>query len=293
MARLFLLLGLGVLGPAVLLRPCSAAPVPVVLCGDPKATPAPCSTGPKLGEICTAKATALHPTQESLGMLLVSCKTASLNGKSASKADKYLRGHPIPAVLGRTGGLYITDHHHLSRALLDSEHATMDVYVCPQVDFSNASSPMAFWTMMQSASLVYLKSNTGTPIAVAAIPSTVGGITHDDPYRSLSEWVRDAYGYIKCKPSPDPTAAFPQCSGGGGNPPFLEFIWGDVVREQYPLPGIYTASPAAQVSPLLSILQDSLVLVQEPKFAALPHFNSGAQKPTKNITIDPITGCES
>ena len=101
MARLLLLLGLGLVGPAVLLRPCSAASVPVVPCGDPKATPAPCSTGPRLGEVCTAKATALHPTQGECDLLVPSSNINTPNPDPAPTPDGHTPCHSIGATAPR------------------------------------------------------------------------------------------------------------------------------------------------------------------------------------------------
>ena len=91
-----------------------------------------CSAGAALGTMCRATVPELHPTQAPLGMLLAGCKTAKLNGKSASKMAKYLQSHPVPAVIGPGNELYITDHHHLTYGLVNSKWAALEVYVCPQ-----------------------------------------------------------------------------------------------------------------------------------------------------------------
>jgi hypothetical protein len=65
---------------------------------------------------------------------------------------------------------------------------------------------------------------------VKAIPATIAGSFDDDPFRSLSEYIRDKDGYIKCKPD-TPTADFPQVRGrGGGGRGWGERGWGEERR---------------------------------------------------------------
>jgi hypothetical protein len=84
-------------------------------------------------------------------MVLKDCKTTKFNSKSASKKASYLLDHPFPAVIGPKSHLYITDHHHLGRAILDSASPASVVYVCPEVDFSKAENMTLFWKEMVRA----------------------------------------------------------------------------------------------------------------------------------------------
>eukprot|EP00729_Bicosta_minor_P006476 gene6476-256_t len=167
-------------------------PPPPVTCSSTDIPPA-CSAGPSEGTLCTTTADTLRPTQASLGMLLVSCKTSHFNGKSSQKQASYLQDHVIPAVIGPEGTLFITDHHHLSRAVLNSNAPGSTVYVCPQRDFSRlAHNLTSFWSLMKKEKLVWMEDNTGAPLSsVKDIPSAVANIKLDDPYRTMSEWVRD------------------------------------------------------------------------------------------------------
>jgi hypothetical protein len=42
-------------------------------------------------------------------------------GMSPTDRLDFMKAHPMPAVIGPQGKLYITDHHHLGRAALDSQ----------------------------------------------------------------------------------------------------------------------------------------------------------------------------
>ena len=56
-----------------------------------------------------------------------------------ARTHTHTKSHPVPAVIGPDKGLYITDHHHLTHALLVSQYADSSVYVCPeQVGQGNA-----------------------------------------------------------------------------------------------------------------------------------------------------------
>lgn len=58
----------------------------------------------------------------------------------------------------------------------------------------------------------------------------------DDPYRSMSRWVRNAYGYVKCKGDDDPNVQhLPECMDkNSGNPAFfMEFQWANYMRAHF------------------------------------------------------------
>ena len=61
----------------------------------------------------------LHPTQITVGMIEVREKRKVLADLKNHALRDFLQNHPIPAVEGPEDRLYITDHHHLGRALLD------------------------------------------------------------------------------------------------------------------------------------------------------------------------------
>jgi hypothetical protein len=58
----------------------------------------------------------LRPTQITVGMIEVHDKRDKLLSLNKTERQEFLAAHPIPAVWGPDGNLYITDHHHLGRA---------------------------------------------------------------------------------------------------------------------------------------------------------------------------------
>jgi hypothetical protein len=57
----------------------------------------------------------------------------------------------------------------------------------------------------------------------------------DDPYRSLSRWVRDSYGYLKCGRGDPNLRDYPECTDpSSGNPAFfMEFEWANFMRAHF------------------------------------------------------------
>jgi len=123
-------------------------------------------------------------------------------------------------------------------------------------------------------------------------PQTLQAISKDDPYRSLSEWVRDEYGYVKCETTGD-TSHFNQCHHTRA-PPFLEFKWADLFRNASNLSDtIYTLTPEEQVAPLWSLVPEMIKLAQGERNAGMAGYN---QDPKEQIPDSPIAidsrGCE-
>jgi hypothetical protein len=73
------------------------------------------------GAQCLIEITQLHPTQAAVGYFEVKQKADKLSGKKPSKFREYLAEHVVPIVIGPGGGAYLTDHHHLARALWDTK----------------------------------------------------------------------------------------------------------------------------------------------------------------------------
>ena len=63
----------------------------------------------------------LRPTQITVGMIEVRDKRARLEGMKKHEQRDFMQAHPIPAVWGPDGKLYITDHHHLGRAASEAQ----------------------------------------------------------------------------------------------------------------------------------------------------------------------------
>ena len=150
----------------------------------------------------------LRPTQMTVGMIEVRDKRARLEALKQHEQRDFMQGHPIPAVWGPDGKLYITDHHHLGRAACEAGVDTGFFWI--EDDLSKL--PIAqFWPKMAAARWAHPIDQHGAPRSFVDIPDHLEKLL-DDPYRSLAGYVRDAGGYAKT-----PTA-------------FAEFLWADFFR---------------------------------------------------------------
>jgi len=174
----------------------------------------------------------LHPTQLTVGFLVVQDKKKKLKALSADDRKSFMRAHPMPAVIGPQGRLYITDHHHLGRAALE---AGVDCG-CFEVEADFSKSSMAdFWKEMNQNQWVHPLDSSGIRHYYNSIPDDLGKLV-DDVYRSLAGFVRDAGGFDKT-----PTA-------------FAEFVWADFFRRNIAIEAVsadfqaavHTAIPLAQ-----------------------------------------------
>jgi hypothetical protein len=150
----------------------------------------------------------LHPTQITVGMIEVHDKQKRVQALGHHERQEYLAEHPIPAVFGPEGKLYITDHHHLARALWEAKVETGIFWV--EEDFSDLHHE-AFWVEMDARRWVHPVDAAGKRLPPDALPKHINGLI-DDPYRSLAGYVRNAGGFEKT-----PTA-------------FAEFLWADFFR---------------------------------------------------------------
>jgi hypothetical protein len=165
---------------------------------------------PKLHEVEIHR---LRPTQITVGMIEVDDKRAKLLAMKSHEQADFMQAHPIPAVWGPDGRLYITDHHHLGRAATEAKLDTGFFLV--EADFSQLAIA-DFWPKMQAENWVHPIDQLGQPRGFQDIPDHLEKLV-DDPYRSLAGYVRDAGGYEKT-----PTA-------------FAEFLWADFFRPRVPI----------------------------------------------------------
>jgi hypothetical protein len=150
----------------------------------------------------------LRPTQITVGLIEVHDKRVKLEGMKNHEQRDFLAAHPIPAVWGPDGKLYITDHHHLGRAASEAGVDTGFFWI--EGDFSDL--PIAqFWPKMNDAKWVHPIDQHGQLCGFEAIPDHLEKL-RDDPYRSLAGYVRNAGAYEKT-----PAA-------------FAEFQWADFFR---------------------------------------------------------------
>src|SRR5215469_87585 len=87
----------------------------------------------------------LHPTQLTVGLIVVREKQKHLASMTPAQQEDFLQAHPMPAVAGPKGDLYITDHHHLGRAAVEA--GLSGAFVDVEGDLS-AKDVDAFWKAM-------------------------------------------------------------------------------------------------------------------------------------------------
>ena len=152
----------------------------------------------------------LRPTQITVGMREVLVKRKRWRETATKKGEKFLGKHMIPVILGPKLRHYVTDHHHLARALYDE--GVKDVAVTIAVDLSKLE-PDAFWTVMDDRNWMHPFDVKGRRRHYRDIPKSVAELV-DDPFRSLAGELRRAGGFAK-----DTTQ-------------FSEFLWADFLRRR-------------------------------------------------------------
>ena len=177
----------------------------------------------------------LHPTQLTVGMIEVLDKKKHLASLKPQEQRVFMQAHPMPAVTGLEGKLYITDHHHLGRAALEAGITTG--FFLMEADLSSCALA-DFWKEMDKNLWVHPLDENGVRHGYSAIPSHLEKLA-DDAYRSLAGYVRNAGGYDKT-----PTA-------------FAEFVWADFFRRSIPIEDVKADFHAA-VRTALSLAQSRL-----------------------------------
>jgi hypothetical protein len=156
-------------------------------------------------------------------MIEVQDKKQHLASLNTEAQRNFMQAHPIPAVSGPEGSLYITDHHHLGRAALEAGIATGFVLVEADLSSCNLDD---FWKAMDQHLWVHPLDENGVRHYYHAIPDSLEKLV-DDTYRSLAAYVRNAGGYDKT-----PNA-------------FAEFVWADFFRRHIPIEDVKTNFQAA------------------------------------------------
>ena len=184
----------------------------------------------------------LHPTQITVGMIEVQDKRAILANLKNHALRDFLQSHPIPAVEGPEEKLYITDHHHLGRAVLDQNLTTGFFLI--EADLSQLSLEV-FWPEMDKHKWVHPYDENGTLKSFVDIPRH---LTHliDDPYRSIAGYVRNAGGYQKTDAA------------------FSEFLWADFFRSRITLTEVHSNFESA--------VQEGVVLAHGVDAKTLPGY---------------------
>ncbi|MEO5341119.1 MAG: ParB/Srx family N-terminal domain-containing protein [Magnetococcus sp. MYC-9] len=155
----------------------------------------------EVGDIFVLPVTKIRPTQFSIGLVSVDCKKRQVEEVFANgRMDDFLRqeGRLVPVVLGPDQELYITDHHHLSTAVWRADIPPEEKHVYGFIlhDWSD-KHPDRFWQEMIEGNLTWLYDDKGGgPVNPYLLPKSIGHILND-PYRTLSRWLRDCGCYTK------------------------------------------------------------------------------------------------
>jgi hypothetical protein len=157
-----------------------------------------------------AEIASLRPTQMTVGQREVDAKRRQWREAKEDKRLKLLGRHAVPVVMGPKDRLYVVDHHHLARALLEEGETTVPVYVLS--DLSRVEKD-AFWTVLDNSGWCHAYDHKGRRCELADIPKSLADM-RDDPYRSLAGQLRRAGGFAKT------------------DKPFSEFIWADFLRRR-------------------------------------------------------------
>jgi hypothetical protein len=152
----------------------------------------------------------LRPTQITVGMREVTLKRQMIRAQSPEKTGMFLGRHMVPVVLGPKKRNYVTDHHHLARALL--EEGIRAVFVTMIADLSGLDKD-AFFVVLDNRGWMHPFDENGRRRDYDAIPKSMAELV-DDPYRSMAGELRRQGGFAK-----DTT-------------PFSEFLWADFLRRR-------------------------------------------------------------
>lgn len=197
-----------------------------------------------MAELRECELDGLRPTQITVGMIEVADKRKHLATMGNHERKAFLKAHPIPAVFGPDAQLYLTDHHHLARALRDDGYDTGFF----MVEANLSELAMAdFWKTMSARQWVHPIDADGHACPISALPQRIEDLI-DDPYRSLAGYVRDAGGFAKT-----PTA-------------FEEFQWAAFFRSRIKI----VAHPDR--STFEAAVAQALALAHSPAAKGLPGY---------------------
>jgi len=116
----------------------------------------------------------------------------------------------IPVIMGPRDRYYVTDHHHLARALHEEGVERVLVTVIANLRRLERAS---FWFVLDNHNWMHPFDDQGRRRRYEDIPTSVKDLV-DDPFRSLAGELRRAGGFAK-----DTT-------------PFSEFLWADFLRRR-------------------------------------------------------------
>jgi len=178
-----------------------------------------------IGQVYKINIDELHPTQLTAGFAEVELRAIKFANMGTDELREFRRSNPAPVVLGPNNQFYMIDRHHA--VLAYSELAYRKAYVQVVEDFSQFSQNY-FWSEMQKRHWLHLYDEHGNgPLPISKLPKKLSRMK-DDPYRSLSAWVRRAGGFEKEKV------------------PFAEFYWAHYFRKKKLLDGVNLKNPSSE-----------------------------------------------
>jgi hypothetical protein len=152
----------------------------------------------------------LLPTQITVGLREVAFKRNRWRNKDREAAERYLDAHAILVVVGPDARHFITDHHHLARALHDE--GVIEAPISIVGDLSNFPRD-EFWSALESRNWSHTFDGSGKRRDYTEVPKSLDDLI-DDPFRSLAGALKRAGGYTKDKSL------------------FSEFCWADFLRDR-------------------------------------------------------------
>ena len=155
----------------------------------------------------TVDASSLRPTQITVGLREVQAKRRAWRERGEHGAA-FLGKHLVPVIMGPNEHYYVTDHHHLVRALLDEGQTKVAISTIADLRHLPKQS---FWFVLDNRGWMHPFDDEGRRRDRQDIPNSIADLV-DDPFRSLAGELRLQGGYAK-----DTT-------------PFSEFLWADFLR---------------------------------------------------------------
>ncbi len=215
-----------------------------------------CTGAEKAGERCLIGVSQVHPTQFSVGKITADCKRGKLEKKSHEELRAFMfeaKRH-IPAYISYDGHFFASDKHHLLYALYHAKtpqwqgkHLGIVVRIIANYNYLN---PEIFWQSLKDQQQVWVydeKGDKATDYPEKLFGMYMGDLK-DDPYRTLSRWVRKNCGYIKrgnrrCEKL-NATKGRPQA------PYFLEQYWALYLKKHFNDPSSQTIAQLQEKLPM-------------------------------------------
>lgn len=143
-----------------------------------------------------------------LGMREVESKRREWRDLKPNKDGTFLGHHSVPVIIGPKKRIFLIDHHHLCRALLEEGVNEVLVQTVQNLSWLKKEE---FWEFMEIKRWVHPFDENGHRLEFKQLPKTIMAMV-DDPYRALAGAARQNGAFAK-----EPT-------------PFAEFAWANFLR---------------------------------------------------------------